>query len=40
MQSLNLKILRFTNDEACKNAEVVVEKLKIKIESTILTQNP
>lgn len=28
MQSLDLKIIRFTNEEACKNGEVVVKKLK------------
>ena len=40
MKSLNLEVLRFTNEEICKNTEAVVEKLKLKIESTILTQNP
>ena len=28
MQSLGLKIIRFTNDEVCKNGELAVEKLK------------
>jgi very-short-patch-repair endonuclease len=28
MQTLNLKIIRFTNDEVSKNGEVVVGKLK------------
>jgi len=40
MESLNLKVLRFTNDEVCKNGENVVEKLKVKIESIILNQHP
>src|SRR5450755_214962 len=40
MESLNLKVLRFTNDEVCKSGENVVEKLKVKIESIILNQHP
>ena len=32
MQTLNLKIIRFTNDEVIKNGEVVVGKLKDFIE--------
>ncbi|MDQ6842797.1 MAG: endonuclease domain-containing protein [Bacteroidota bacterium] len=32
MQSLNLKIVRFTNEEVCKNGESVVKKLKELIE--------
>ena len=28
MQSLGLKIIRFTNDEVCKNGERAIEKLK------------
>ncbi len=28
MYSLNLQIVRFTNEEVCKNGEVVVKKLK------------
>ena len=32
MNSLNLKIIRFTNDEVCKNGEKVVKKLKELIE--------
>jgi cyclase len=40
MQSLKLKVLRFTNDEVCKNGELIVEKLKVIIESIMLNQNP
>jgi imidazole glycerol-phosphate synthase subunit HisF len=32
MNSLNLKIIRFTNDEVCKNGEEVVKKLRELIE--------
>ena len=32
MNSLNLKIIRFTNDEVCKNGEEVIKKLKELIE--------
>lgn len=32
MNSLNLKIIRFTNDEVCKDGEEVVRKLKELIE--------
>ncbi len=35
MNSLNLKIIRFTNDEVCENGEEVVRKLKEVI--TLLT---
>ncbi len=28
MQTLELRIIRFTNEEACKNGELVVKKLK------------
>ena len=35
MQSLDLKIIRFTNDEVSKNWEVVVEKLKNFIEKIV-----
>ncbi|MEO8108911.1 MAG: endonuclease domain-containing protein [Ginsengibacter sp.] len=28
MQSLDLKIIRFTNEEVCKNGELVVKKLR------------
>lgn len=40
MQSLNLKIIRFTNDEVCKNSELVIEKIKLLIESMPINQNP
>ena len=33
LQTLNLKIIRFTNDEVCKNGENVMEKLKEMINS-------
>lgn len=39
MQSLGLKIIRFTNDEVYKNAEAVIEQLKI-IELLTIKQNP
>lgn len=32
MNSLGLKIIRFTNDEVCRNGESVVKKLKAFIE--------
>ncbi len=32
MQSLGLKIIRFTNDEVCKNGERAMEKLNQLIE--------
>ena len=35
MQTLNLKIIRFTNDEVIKNGEVVVGKLKNFIEKRV-----
>lgn len=35
MQSLSLRIQRFTNDEVCKNGEFVVKKLKDLIETII-----
>ncbi len=38
MQSLNLKVLRFQNDEVCKNGDLAMDKLKVKIESIILNQ--
>ena len=40
MHSLNLKMLRFTNDEVCKNGELAMDKLKVEIESIILNQKP
>ena len=33
MESLGLKIIRFTNDEVCKNGEIVVKELREFIES-------
>ena len=35
MQSLNIRIVRFTNDEVCNNGELVVDKLKKTIESFV-----
>ena len=40
MQSLNLKVLRFSNDDVCKHSETVMKKLEIEIESIMLTKNP
>ncbi len=40
MQSLDLKIVRFTNEEVCKNGELVVQHLKDIIESITLNKNP
>ena len=37
MQSLSLKIIRFTNDEVCKNGEIVVKKLRDLIETIIIS---
>lgn len=39
MRSLNLQIVRFTNEEVCKNGEFVVEKLKSITESSTINQN-
>lgn len=39
MQSLDLKIVHFTNEEVCKNGELVVQQLKDIIESLNLNQN-
>jgi very-short-patch-repair endonuclease len=33
LQTLNLKIIRFTNDEVCKNGENIVKKLKELMDS-------
>ncbi len=40
MYSLNLQIVRFTNEEVCKNADLVVKKLKDLIELISMHQNP
>lgn len=40
MHSLGLKVVRFTNDEVCKNEEFVVKKLKDIIEEIRVNQNP
>ena len=40
MQSLNLKVLRFSNDEVYKHSEAAMKKLKIEIESIMLTKYP
>lgn len=39
MQSLDLKIVRFSNEEVCKNGELAVKTLKNIIESITLNQN-
>lgn len=39
MLSLDLKIMRFTNEEVCKNSELVIQKLKDMIKSISLNQN-
>ncbi len=39
MYSLNLQIVRFANEEVCKNADLVVKKLKDVIESISMNQN-
>lgn len=40
MESINLKILRFSNEDVCKHNEAVIKKLKIEIESIIINANP
>ena len=40
MQSLKLKVLRFSNEEVCKQSEIAMKKLKLEIESIIVTENP
>ena len=40
MQSLNLKTVRFTNEEVCKKGDLVVKKLKDIIEQIKFNQNP
>ncbi len=39
MQSLGLKIVRFTNEAVCQYDETVIKKLKISIESITATAN-
>ena len=39
LQSLDLKILRFTNDEVCKNGESIVKKLKEVIDSLTINKD-
>ncbi len=39
MQPLNLKTIRFTNDEVCTNGERVVKKLKDILEQVRFNQN-
>ena len=38
MQSLSLKIVRFTNDKVCKNGDNIVKKLKEIIESLTINK--
>ena len=38
MQTLSLKIVRFTNDEVCKNGDNIVKKLKEIIESLTINK--
>ena len=40
MQTLDLKIIRFTNDEVCKNGDSIVKKLKEVIESLTINKTP
>ena len=38
LQTLNLKVMRFTNDEVCKNGESIVKKVKEVIDSLTINE--